>query len=105
MLGCQMRFAKQDDDHRVRMPLPDLGNLVRGMLVASANLSQIFSRHAVEPVDSLSGLTRYLEQFVEWLPVVSPVQIETDALAQFRFFNLLIKPFVENMLVARENGL
>ena len=44
------------------------------------------------------------EQFVKWSPFVSPVEFETDALAQFVFINLAAEPFVKNVLVAGENG-
>ena len=44
------------------------------------------------------------KKFVKCRPVVSPVEIETDALAQFIFINLAAQPFVENVLVAGENG-
>ena len=44
------------------------------------------------------------EQFVKWSPFVSPVEFETDALAQLAFINFAAEPFVENVLVAGENG-
>jgi hypothetical protein len=44
------------------------------------------------------------EQFVERSPVVSPVEIKADALAQFDFINLAAPPFVENVLIAGKNG-
>src|SRR5208282_1529161 len=37
-------------------------------------------------------------------PVVSPVQFETDALAQLVFVNFAAEPFVENMLIAGKNS-
>ena len=43
------------------------------------------------------------KQFVKWSPVVSPVEFETDALAQFGLFNLAAQPFIENVLVAGKN--
>jgi hypothetical protein len=44
------------------------------------------------------------EQFVKGSPVVSPVEFEANALPQFGLVNLAAKPFVENVLVAGENG-
>src|SRR5581483_8742141 len=38
------------------------------------------------------------------LPVVPPIEIEADALAQLVFVNLALHPLVEDVLVAREDG-
>ena len=44
------------------------------------------------------------EQFVKRSPIVSPVEFEADALPQFRLVNFTAEPFVENVLVAGEDG-
>ena len=44
------------------------------------------------------------EQFVKRSPVVSPVEIEADALPKFGFVNFAAPPFVEDVLIAREDG-
>ena len=43
------------------------------------------------------------KQFVKRSPVVSPIEFEANALAQFVFVDLAAQPFVENVLVARKN--
>src|SRR5262249_54231887 len=48
--------------------------------------------------------TRSREEFVKRSPVVSPVEVEADALAQFGFFDFSAPPFVDDVLVPREDG-
>src|SRR5229473_7394758 len=86
------------------MAASQIGNLVGGVPVTSSDFAQIFARHAIEPVDGGAVVAGGGEQFVERSPFVSPVEFETDALAQFVFINLAAEPFVENVLVAREDG-
>ena len=50
-------------------------------------------------------IARRHQQFVKWSPIVSPIEVEADALAQFALVDLATPPFVENMLVASENRL
>ena len=45
------------------------------------------------------------EHFVKWGPLVSPVEFEADALAQFALFDLAAAPFVENVLVVGKDSL
>ena len=49
-------------------------------------------------------LARSHQQFVKRSPVIAPVEIEANALAQFLFVNLAPPPFVEDVLVAGEDG-
>ena len=100
-----MRLAEQHEDHSVRMALPDLGDLVRGMAIAGADLAQILARHAIQPVERFAVIPRSDEQFVERRPIVSPIEIEADALPQFGFINFAPPPFVENVLIAGKDGL
>ncbi len=86
------------------MALPDFGQLVDGVTIARADLAQIFPRHAVQAVDGVGVLARRHQQFVERRPVVAPVEIEANALAQFFGVNLAPPPFVEDVLVAGEDG-
>ena len=44
------------------------------------------------------------QQFVERSPVVSPVEIEADALAQFVLVDFAAPPFFEDVLIAGEDG-
>src|SRR5271163_665011 len=81
-----------------------LGNLVGGVAIASSDFAQIFARHAIQAINRCAMITRGGEQFVKWCPVVSPVQFETDALAQFIFINFASQPFVKDVLVARKNS-
>src|SRR3954466_14813119 len=85
------------------MPLPDLGQFVRGVTVACSDLAQILARHAVQSVDCVAMLARCHQQVVERRPVVSPVEIEANTLLQFFGVNLTAPPFIEDVLVAGEN--
>ena len=99
-----MRLAKKHVDHSVRMPLPDLCDLQRGMAIASADLAQILARHAIQAVECLGVIARTDQQFVKRSPVVSPIQIEADTLPQFGFINFAAPPFVENVLIASKDS-
>ncbi len=104
MSGSEMRFAEQHEDDGVGMALADFGNLGGGVTVAGADLAQIFARHAVETIDGFRVIARGDQQFVKWGPVVSPVEVEADALAEFALVDFAAPPFVENVLVAGEDG-
>ena len=86
------------------MALADFGDLGGGMTVTRADLAQIFAGHAVETVDSFRVIARGDQQFVKRRPVVSPVEVEADALAEFTFVDIAAPPFVEDVLVAGEDG-
>ena len=104
MSGREVRLAEQHHDDRMGMALPDLGQLVDGVTIARADLAQIFPRHAVQTVDGVGVLARGHQQFVERRPVVAPVEIEANALLQFFGVNLAPPPFIEDVLVAGEDG-
>src|SRR5260370_37391903 len=103
-LGREVRLAEQHNDKRIRMAVAEIGNLVCGVPVTSADFAPLFARHAIEPVNGGAVVAGGGEQFVKWSPFVSPVEFEADALAQFAFINFAAEPFVENVLVAGENG-
>ena len=48
-------------------------------------------------------LARGHQQFVEWRPVIAPVEVEANALLQLFRVNLAPPPFIEDVLVAGEN--
>ncbi len=99
-----MRLAKEHIDHSVRMALANLANLGGGVAVAGPDLAQIFARHAVETVKRLGMIAGGDQQFVERRPVVSPIEVESDPLAEFVLVNVAAPPFVENMLIASKDG-
>ncbi len=99
-----MGLTEQHEDDGVRMAFADFGDLGGGVTVAGADLAQIFARHAIESVDGFGVIARGDQQFVKWGPVVSPVEVEADALAEFAFVDFAAPPLVENVLVAGENG-
>src|SRR5271154_4545466 len=104
MLGREVRFSKQHNDECVGMLEAEFSNFVGSVPVAGANFAQIFARHAIQSKDGSAAVAGGAKQFVKWRPVISPVEIETDTLAQFAFVNLLKRPFVEDVLVACKNG-
>jgi hypothetical protein len=79
-----VRLAEQYDDECVGMLPAELGDLVGGVTVPRSDFAQIFARHAIEPVDRCSMIARGREQFIKGGPVVSPVELEADALPQLR---------------------
>src|SRR5208337_2439146 len=104
VLRREMGFAEKDQDQRVGMLAAEFGDLVGGVAVAGPYLAQIFAGHAIEPVDGCIAVAGGGEQFEKCRPVVSPVKIEANALAQFVFINLASEPLVENVLIAGKNG-
>src|SRR5690349_8736845 len=100
-----MRFAEENEDYSVRMPLANLGNLHGGVTVAGSDLAQVFARHAIESVKRFGMVASRDQQFVERHPVVAPFDVEADALSQFGLVDLATPPFVENVLVTGEDGL
>src|ERR1700722_8243699 len=104
MLRREVRLAEKDKDQTVRMIMTEFGDLIGGVAIASADFSQIFARHAIEPINEGAALAGGGKQFVEGSPVVSPVEFETHALTQFIFFDLAAQPLVEDVLIAREDS-
>ncbi len=100
----EMRLAEQNKDDGIRMPLADLRNFGGRVAVASADLAQIFARHAVETIERFRVIARGHKQFVKRRPVVSPIKIEADALPQFALLDLTPPPFIEDVLVASKYG-
>ena len=49
-------------------------------------------------------IARRDQQFVKRSPIVSPVEVEADALAEFALVDFAAPPFVEDVLVAGEDG-
>ena len=86
------------------MALADFGKLRGGVTVARANLAQIFAGHAIEAINGLTVVAGGDQQFVERLPIVSPIEIEADALAEFAFINLTAPPLFEDVLIAGKDG-
>src|SRR5712692_1388047 len=103
--GGKMRLTEEHKNHCIGMPLANLLNFAGCMPVTSSDLAQIFARHAIQTVDGLGVIAGRNQQLVKWSPIVAPVQVEADALAEFAFINLAAPPFVENMLVAGKDGL
>src|ERR1700688_3151171 len=87
------------------MPSANFCDLGRGVAIPFSNFSQILPRHAIQPINGLAVIARRYQQFVERTPVITPVDVEADALPQFALVNFSPPPFVENALVAGKNGL
>src|SRR5579863_446169 len=105
MLRRQMRFAEQYQDHRIRMALTNLGNLVRCMPISGPNLAQVFPRLTIEAIDCVGVFAGGYQQFVKGGPPIAPVEIETDALTELFFIDLTPPPLIEDVLMAGENRL
>ena len=86
------------------MPSAKLSNFVRGVPVSRTNRAQIITRHAVQSVHSHSACTRALQQFVKWLPHVTPVQVKANTFPEFLLANFAPHPLVQDMLVTRKHS-
>src|SRR5580692_10199165 len=64
------------------MRATELGNFISGVAIASSDFAQVFARHAIESIGGCSTITCSGEQFVKWKPIISPVDVEADALAE-----------------------
>ena len=104
MSRSEMRFTKQNQNRGVGMRLTDFPNFVSSMPIPHADLTQVFTRHTIEPIDGFRMLARSDQQFVKWRPIIAPVEIETNALPQFCFTNFATPPFVKYVLVSGKNG-
>src|SRR5580700_2373588 len=100
-----MRFAEQYQDHGVRMALTNLCNLVRPMLVSSPDFAQILPRLTIETINCVCVLAGGYQQFVKRRPLVTPVEIETDTLAELFFIDLTAPPLIEDVLMPGEDRL
>src|SRR5208282_6106546 len=85
------------------MAAAEFGDFVGGVPVSRSNFAQVLARHAIEAVSGGTIIAGGGEQFVKRSPVVSPVEFETDALAELSLVNLTAKPLVQNVLVAGKN--
>src|SRR5438445_1522550 len=103
--GSQMRLTEEHKNHCVGMLLANLRNFASRVSVTGANLAQVFARHAIQTINGLRVIAGGGQQLVEWSPVIAPVEVEADSLAEFAFVNLAAPPFVENMLIAGKDGL
>src|SRR2546425_468422 len=104
MSRSEVGFTEQNKDHGIGMPLANLSDLGGSVPVTGTNLAQVFARHAVQTVNRLRVVAGRNQHFVERSPVVAPVDIEADALAQFALVNFATPPFIENVLITREDG-
>src|SRR3974390_2939269 len=105
MARGKMRLAKQHHYGCGRMTSSNLRDLFGRVPVARSDFPQIFPRHAVERVQGLAVLPRHYQQVVKGRPIVSPLAVEADAGPQLLGADLAAPPFVEYVLVARENRL
>src|SRR6185437_4830855 len=64
----------------------------------------VLARHAIQTINRLGLLARRLHQFIKRGPVISPIKVKADALAEFRLANFASPPLVENVLIAGKNG-
>src|SRR3984957_7926246 len=104
MPGGEMRFAEQHKNRGAGMALANLGDLGGSVPVSRPDFPQVFARHAVEAIYAFGMIAGGSQQFVERSPVITPVEIEADALPKFALVNFAPPPLVENVLVAREDG-
>ena len=100
-----MRLAEQHEDHGIGMALADFGDLCGGVTIAGSDFPQVFAGHTIKTVKTFAVVAGGDQQLVERSPVVSPIEVEADALAQFGLINFAAPPLLENVLVAGKDGL
>src|SRR5690348_4959169 len=61
--GSEMRFTKQNQNRGVWMRMTDFGNFVCRMAIPHADLTQVFTRHTVEAINSFGMFARRDQQF------------------------------------------
>ena len=105
MTRSKMRLPEQHKDHRIRMASPHLHDFCAGVAISQSNSSQVVSRHAIETVECLGVVPGGRQDLTEGSPIVPPVKVEANPLTQFVLVNLAPPPLVQNVLVAREDGL
>src|ERR1700678_2744377 len=86
------------------MTLANLCDLGRGVTIAGSDFAQTFPGHAVEAVNGLAVIAGRDQQFMEGRPIIAPIEIETNALAQFVLVDFAAPPLVEDVLIAGEDG-
>src|SRR5437660_6741760 len=104
MSGSEMRFPEKHQNCGVGMRLTDFANFVSRVAIPHADLTQVLTRHTVEPIDGFRMLACRDQQLVKWRPIIAPVEIETNALPQFCFTNFATPPFVKYVLVSGKSG-
>src|SRR5258708_12207143 len=85
MAGREVRFSKQYKDDRFGMAFANFRDLQGGVTVPLSDFPQVFARHAIEAIDALAMIAGGDQEFVEGTPLVSPVDVEANALTQFGF--------------------
>src|SRR5438309_11763493 len=72
MSRSEMLVTKQNQNRGVGMRLTDIPNLVSGRPIPHADLTQVFTRHNIEPIDSFRMRARSDQRFVKWRPIIGP---------------------------------
>src|SRR5690349_3250986 len=82
------------------MLLSNVANFRGSMTIARANLPEILARHTVQAINRLAVLAGTFQEREERLPVVTPIGVVANAVAQFGFLDLTAHPFIQDVLVA-----
>src|SRR5258708_32420239 len=82
MTRSKMRLPEQHKDHRIRMASPHLHDFCAGVAISQSNSSQVVSRHAIETVECLGVVPGGRQDFPEGSPLVAPVNVAPNPLAQ-----------------------
>src|SRR5207302_10045477 len=78
--SSEMRFPEKHQNCGVRMRLTDFPNFVSSMPIPHADLTQVFTRHTIEPIDGFRMLARSDQQFVKWRPIIARSEEHTSEL-------------------------
>jgi hypothetical protein len=100
-----VRLSEQRDDTGFWVLAAYLEDLGGSVAIASGDLAQVATRHAVKAIDAFAELPAGAQQFQKRLPGIPPIVIEADPVAQLTIVDLTGQPLVEDVLVAGEDGL
>src|SRR5215470_13796995 len=86
------------------MFLPYLADFCAGMAIAGSYAPKVVSWFAVQSIYSFGVVSRRNQQFIKWLPVISPMTVEVDPSSQLLFAYFPAPPSIQNFLIARQDG-
>src|SRR6478752_1483945 len=74
--------------------------LRRRVTVTRTDSAQVISRHAIETEYAVGAFASRDQQFVKWVPLISPLAIEAKPPPQFLLCNFAPPPGIQNWLIA-----
>src|SRR3954451_4054792 len=102
MVRGKVRLAEEYNQQRIWMRRPRPRHSIGSMTIALGNATHIAPRRAIRSVYGNLQCASDLERVQKRLPLVSPIHIEAEALAQLGVGSRFCLPFVYDVLVTGE---